>query len=71
MLADEAQEQNVKTVQMKTVQWRQLRRSSVFIVKCKHISHFVLTDDFEQANVCWVHIKNASTFEGKIKYIMC
>ena len=61
----------MKTVQMKTVQWRQLRRSSVLIIKCKHVSHFVAIDDFEQANVCWVHIENTSTFEGKIEYSMC
>ena len=31
--------------------------SGVFIVNCKHISNFVLLVDFEQANVCLVHIE--------------
>ena len=44
---------------------------SVFIVNCKHISNFVLIVDFEQANICSVHIEKASIFEDKIEHIMC
>ena len=49
------------------IQWR---RSGVFIVKCEHVSLFVLTVDFEQANVYLVNIKNTNTFEGKIRFLM-
>ena len=42
---------------MKTLERRLRCRSGVFIVNCEHISHFVLIVDFEQANVCWVHIE--------------
>ena len=31
--------------------------SSVFIVNCKPISNFVLLVDFEEANICLVHIE--------------
>ena len=55
---------------MKTVQRRQWRCSGVFIVKCEHVSHIALIVDFEQTNVCWVHIEDTNTFEGKIRYIM-
>ena len=47
---------------MKTVEQRQWRCSGVFIVKCEHVLHIVLTVDFEKANVCWVHIENVNTF---------
>ena len=43
---------------------------SIFIVNCKHISNFVLIVDFEQANVCLVHIEKANIFEDKIGHIM-
>ena len=49
------------------VNWR---RSSVFIINCKHISNFVLIVDFEQANVCLVHIEKEKIFEDKIGHIM-
>ena len=48
----------------------QWHRSNVYIGNCKHISNFLLIIDFEQANVCWVHIEKINTFEGKIRYIM-
>ena len=48
---------NVNDIQYQRCQWR---RSSVFIVNCKHISNFVLIVDFEQANVCLIHIENAN-----------
>ena len=35
--------------------------SGVFIINCKHISNFVLTVDFEQANVSMVHIETQPT----------
>ena len=34
------------------------------------ISNFVLIIDFDQANICLVHIGKAITFEDKIGYIM-
>ena len=34
----------------------------VSVVNYEHISHFFLIVDFEQANVCWVHIERTSTF---------
>ena len=55
---------------MKTLERCQWRHSSVFIVNCKHISNFVLIVDFEQANVCLVHIEKANSFEDKIGHIM-
>ena len=55
---------------MKTLEQHPWRHSGIFIVNCEHISHFVLIDDFEEANVCWVDIKNTNTFEDKIGYIM-
>ena len=55
---------------MKTLERFQWLRSSVFIVNCEHISVFVLLVDFEQANVCWVHIEKTNVFEDKIGYIM-
>ena len=42
----------------------------VVIVNSKHISNFFLIVDFEQANVCSVHIEKANIFEDKIGYIM-
>ena len=44
--------------------------SRIFIVNCEHISNFVSIVEFEQANVCWVHIEITNTFEGKIGYMM-
>ena len=55
---------------MKTLERRQWCRSDVFIVNCEHISHLVLIVDFEQANVCWIHIEKKNTFQQKIGYIM-
>ena len=55
---------------MKTLERRQLRLSGVFIVKSEQISQFILTVNFEQANVCRVNIENTNTFEDKINYIM-
>ena len=40
--------------------------TSVFIVKCGHISNFVLIVDFEQGNVCLVYIEKSNTFEDNI-----
>ena len=55
---------------MKKLERCQLRHSSVFIVNFEHILSFVLIVEFEQANVFWVHIEKANTFEDKIGYIM-
>ena len=41
-----------------------------FIVKSEQISQFILTVNFEQANVCRVNIEKTNTFEDKINYIM-
>ena len=57
----------VTIVNINKVNWR---RSSVFIVNCKHISNFVLIVDFEQANVWLVHIEKTNIFEDKIGHIM-
>ena len=56
--------ENCSRLRMKTLERCQWRRSSVYIVNCKHISNFLLIIDFEQANIFWVHI------EDKIRYIM-
>ena len=40
--------------------------SITLAVSCEHISNFVLIIDFEQANVCWVHIEKIKTFVEKI-----
>ena len=53
----------MKAVQMKTLERRQWRRSGVFIVKCEHISHIVLTVDFEQRDAFWVHVENTNAVE--------
>ena len=42
----------------------------VFNVKCEHVLQIVVTVEFEQENICWVHIENKNTFESKIMYIM-
>ena len=55
---------------MKTLEWCQGRRSSVFIINCGHILKLVLIVDFKQANVYWIFIEKANTFEDKIGYIM-
>ena len=51
---------------MKTLERCQWRRSSFM----EHFLNFLLIIDFEQANVCWVHIEKINTFEDKIRYIM-
>ena len=62
--------ENCSRLRMKTLERSQCPHSSVFIVNCKHISSFVLIPEFEQANVCWVHIETKNTSEDKIGYIM-
>ena len=62
--------ENCSRLRIKTLERCQWRHSSVFTVNCEHISSFVLTVEFEQANVCWVHIEKTNTFEDKIGYIM-
>ena len=44
-------------LRMKILERCQWRHSSVFVVNCEHISSFVLIVEFEQANLCWVHIE--------------
>ena len=65
---------NIKNVNVNDFQYNQYQwcRSSVFIVKCKHISNFVLIVivDFEQANVCLANIEKANIFEDKIVHII-
>ena len=55
---------------MKTLELCHWRLSSVFIVNCEYILNFVSIVDFEQANLCWVHIEKTNIFEDKIGYIM-
>ena len=62
--------ENCSKLRIKTLERCQWRHSNVFIVNCEHISSFVLIVEFEQANVCWVHIEKTNTFEDKIGYIM-
>ena len=62
--------ENCSRLRMKTLERCQWRHSSVFIVNCEHISSFVLIVEFEQANVCWVHIEKTNTFEDKIGYML-
>ena len=61
---------NCPRLRMKTLERCQWRRSSFYIVNCKHISNILLIIDFEKANVFWVYIEKINTFEEKIKYIM-
>ena len=56
------------SLRIKTLDGCQWRRSNVFIVNCEHISKFALTVDFEQAVLCWVHIKKTNTFEDRALY---
>ena len=55
---------------MKTLEECQWRHPSFFTDNCEHISSFALIVEFEQVNVCWVHIEKTNTFEDKIGYIM-
>ena len=48
---------------MKTLEWRQWRCFSVFIVNCEYVLYFALIVTFEQAHVCRVHIEKRNTFE--------
>ena len=62
--------ENCSKLRIKTLERCQWRHANVFIVNCEHISSFVLVVEFEQANVCWVHIEKKNTFEDKIRYVM-
>ena len=62
--------ENCLRLRMKTPGRCGWRYSSVFIVNCAHISNFVLIVEFEEANVCWVHIEKKNTFEDKIGHVM-
>ena len=62
--------ENCSKLRIKTLERLQWRHSNVFVLNCEHISSFVLIVEFEQANVCWVHIEKTNTFEDKIGYIM-
>ena len=55
---------NCSKLRTKTIERCQWRRCA-YIVNCEHMSNFVLTADFEQANIYLVHIKKASTFEAR------
>ena len=55
---------------MKALEQCQSLLSSMFIVNCDHILNFVLNIDFEQANVCLVHVENTSHPEEKIRHII-
>ena len=61
---------NWSKLRIETLERCQWRHSSYFIFNRKHISNFVLTDDFEQANFCWIHLEKINTFEDKIGYKM-
>ena len=61
--------QEVSRLRMKTLERSQWRQSSIFVVNREHISSFVLIVEFEQENVCWIHIEMTNTFGDKIGYI--
>ena len=61
--------QECSGLRMKTLERCQWCHSSVFIVNREHISSFFLIVEFEQENVCWIHIEMANTFGDKIGYI--
>ena len=61
---------NWSKLRIKTLERCPWRHSSFFIVNRKHISNFVLIDDFEQANFCWIHLERINTFEDKFGYKM-
>ena len=56
--------ENCSRLRVKTLERCHWRRSSIYIVNCKHFSNFLLSIEFEQANVFWVNI------EDKIRCIM-
>ena len=62
--------ENCSKLRMKTIERCQWRRSSFYIVNCKHISNILLIIHFEQAKVCWVRTEKINTFQDKIRYIM-
>ena len=49
--------ENCSKLRIKTKERCQWHHSNVFIVNYEHISRFALIVEFEQANVCWVHIE--------------
>ena len=55
---------------MKTVEQRQWRCSDVYIVKCEHVSLFVLIADFNQANLSRIYNENTNSFKDEIRCIM-
>ena len=57
-------------LKMKTLEQSQSRSCNVYIVNCEHVSNFLLIVDFEQVEVCWVHIEKINTFEDSIRDIM-
>ena len=61
----------MKTVPMKTVERCQRRCSGVLIVKCEHVSHFVLIFESKQASVYRVYFENTNTFDTNISDISC
>ena len=63
---------NIKNVNVNNIQYQRCQwcGSSVFTVNWKHISNFVLIVDFEQPNVCLVHIEKTNAFEDEIGHIM-
>ena len=70
--------ENCSKLRIKTLERCQWRHSNVFIVNCEHISSFVLIVEFEQANVCWVHIQKTNTLKTRsgiscvmLQYFQC
>ena len=55
---------------MKILERCQWRHSCASIVNCEYISSFVLIVEFEQANLCLVHIEKTNSFKNKIGYII-
>ena len=62
--------QECSGLRMKTLEPCQWRHPVVFIANREHISSFVLIVEFEQENVCWIHVEMTNTFGDGIGYIM-
>ena len=55
---------------MKILEWLPWRRSCAFTVTYEPILPFIVTTGFERANVWWVYVEKANTFDDKIGYLM-
>ena len=58
---------------MKTPERGQWHCSGVFIINCEQFSKFALTVDFEEGNVCWVHVEKTKYFwrQDQVYHALC